>query len=310
MEDLLEACNRALLEQNPESNGIQRRQLFEDIRFMESEQGWSIPLVRLKFGRKVFYRYEHSDFSINKRILNDDELNQIKSAIQLLSRFTGTPQLEWVKEMIPRLEAKLGLIPKKNEVIGFESNIDLKGLQFFSPLFQAIVNERVLMVHYKDFKSPDYYEIIFHPYYLKQFNNRWFVFGLNAANGITTWNLALDRIISIEEIADEYRPSTHDWDDYFYDIVGVTRPADVPLQQIVLKFSLNLAPYIVTKPIHPSQKHHYEDDGLIVRIQLIPNFEFERLVLSFGESVRVLDPSTFKDRIAQRLQAASKLYSI
>lgn len=137
-EDLLEECNKALMDFDPNSEGIQRRQLFDDIRFMESEAGWSIPLGRIRHGRKVYYRYEDLSFSISNQPLNDSEAEQIKSALQIFSRFSGTPQFEWVNEMIPMLESKFGLIERKSEIISFESNIDLKGLHFLTPLFNEI----------------------------------------------------------------------------------------------------------------------------------------------------------------------------
>ena len=307
-EDLLEECNRAIMEFDPHSAGIQRRQLFDDIRFMESEQGWSIPLVRFRYGRKVFYRYEDLSFSINNQPLNDLEAEQIRSALQIFSRFSGTPQFEWVNEMIPMLESKFGLIERQNEIISFESNLDLKGLHFLTPLFNAIINERVLLVKYKDFKSSEPYEIIFHPYYLKQFNSRWFAFGLNADNQIQNWNLALDRIESILESNIKYRKSEMDWEEYFYDMVGVTRPEGIELQEIVLKFSPEVAPYIITKPIHPSQKHKNDPTGLEVRISVIQNFELERLILSFGEQVKVISPEDFRDRMFRRINSAVNLY--
>lgn len=308
IEDLLDECNNALIELDPHSNGIQKRQLFDDIRFMESEAGWSIPLERFRHGRKVFYRYEDLSFSINNQPLNDAEAEQIKSALQIISRFSGTPQFEWVNEMIPMLESKFGLIERKSEIISFESNIDLKGLHFLTPLFNAIVNERVLLVKYKDFKSSEPYEINFHPYYLKQFNNRWFAFGLNSDNQVSNWNLALDRIESLSETSLEYKPSKTDWEEYFYDLVGVTRPEGVDLQEIVLKFTPEVAPYVITKPIHPSQKHKSDSKGLEVNIKVIPNFELERLILSFGEQVQVISPKKLKDRITQRLKSTILCY--
>jgi predicted DNA-binding transcriptional regulator YafY len=307
-EDLLEECNKALANFDPKSKGIQRRQLFDDIRFMESEAGWSIPLTRYRYGKRVYYRYEDLSFSINNQPLNDSEAAQIKSALQILSRFSGTPQFEWVNELIPLFESKLGLIERKNEIISFESNIDLKGLHFLTPLFNAIVNERVLLVTYKDFKSSEPYEITFHPYYLKQYNNRWFVFGLNSDNQIPNWNLALDRIESLSETTHKYKPSEIDWEEYFFDLVGVTRPANAKLQDIVLKFSPEVAPYVITKPIHLSQKHKNDPTGLEVKIKVIPNFELEKLILSFGEQVKVISPQDFKERISRRLKEASLLY--
>lgn len=109
-EDLLEDLNKALQDFNYESEGIQRKQLYDDIRFTESEQGWSISLEKKHYGRRVYYRYEDLHFSINNQPLNDSEAEQIKSALQIISRFSGTPQFEWVNEMIPMLESKFGLI--------------------------------------------------------------------------------------------------------------------------------------------------------------------------------------------------------
>ena len=308
LEDLLEECNKALTDLDPDSKGIQRRQLFDDIRFMESEAGWSIPLSKIRYGRKVYYRYEDLSFSINNQPLNASEAEQIKSALRIISRFSGTPQFEWVNEMIPMLESKFGLIERKSEIISFESNIDLKGLHFLNPLFNAIVNERVLLVKYKDFRSSESYEITFHPYYLKQYNNRWFAFGLNSDNQVPIWNLALDRIESLSEISREYKQSETDWEEYFFDLVGVTRPEGVNLQEIVLMFTPEVAPYVITKPVHPSQKSTNGPNGLEVKIKVIPNIELEGLILSFGEQVRVISPQDFKERIFQRLRSAGRLY--
>ena len=144
--------------------------------------------------------------------------------------------------------------------------------------------------------------------YLKQYNNRWFVFGLNSDNQVPIWNLALDRIESLSETAQKYKQSDTDWEEYFFDLVGVTRPESENLQEIVLKFSPEVAPYVITKPIHPSQKHKNDPTGLEVKIKVIPNFELERLILSFGEQVKVISPQDFKERISQRLKSAGRLY--
>ena len=76
-EDLLNECNDALMDFDPDCGGIGRRQLFDDIRFMESEQGWSVALERQRYDRKMFYRYEDPSFSINNQPLNEFEAEQI-----------------------------------------------------------------------------------------------------------------------------------------------------------------------------------------------------------------------------------------
>ena len=303
-QDLLEEINKALVEYNGPGSGIKRRQLFEDIKFMESDQGWAVPLERKKEGRRVYYRYADNDFSISNQPLNENEVNQIEAAISVLSRFSGAPQFEAVQEMIPVLQDRLGLKGTSREVISLESNIDLKGIERLSTFYDAIVNEQVLEVEYKDFKSEESSPIIFHPYYLKQYNNRWFVFGLNEELDIPTWNLALDRVEKITHTRNEYRQSEIDWQDHFYDIVGVTKIPNREIQEIVLEFSEKSAPYVKTKPLHPSQKTEEKDDKLIVKIKVIPNYELESLILSFGENVRVLGPDELQCKLQSRLKNA------
>ena len=67
IDDLIDACEEALDYYNG-IGGVSRRQIFEDIKFMESETGWNIPLERKKDGKKVYYRYKKSDFSINQQL--------------------------------------------------------------------------------------------------------------------------------------------------------------------------------------------------------------------------------------------------
>ena len=307
-QDLLNEINKALEEFNGPGSGIKRRQLFDDIKFMESDQGWSIPLDRKKDGRKVYYRYTDPEFSIGNQPLNEAELSQIEAAISVLSRFSGAPQFEAIQEMIPVLKDRLGLDHTSKEVIGLESNIDLKGIEYLSRLYDAITKEEVLEIEYQDFKSDDSFTLTFHPYYLKQYNNRWFALGLNEELDIPTWNLALDRIKSINQTRKAYKPTNIDWNDYFYDIIGVTRFQDKEPETVVLEFSKNVAPYVETKPIHPSQMTEWLDGRLRVFINVIPNYELESLILSFGEKLSVLKPKYLKTKISNRARVNSHNY--
>ena len=307
-QDLLKECNSALASANYDSDGIQKRQLYDDIRFMESEEGWSIDLRKLKFGRKVYYRYADPSFSINNQPLNASEAEQLKSALQILSRFSGLPHFEWINEMIPSVESKLGAVAREREIMSFQSNVDLKGFHHITPLFNAIVNQRVLQVSYQDFKSREPYNVNFHPYFLKQFNDRWFAFGLNAEFEISNWNMPVDRIQSITETDDQYKLSNIDWEMYFYDIVGVTRLLDDEPCEVTLRFVPSVAPYITTKPIHPSQRSRLSEDGLEVKIKVILNYELESLLLSFGDRVEVLSPASLRKKVGDRLFHATKTY--
>ena len=91
MENLIEECNQAIYNFTGKQDGVKRRQVYDDITFMESEQGWAIHLKRHKDGRKVFLRYEDINFSINNSPLNTAEEEQLKDALFTLSRLKGMP---------------------------------------------------------------------------------------------------------------------------------------------------------------------------------------------------------------------------
>ena len=170
--DLIEACNDAIYDYSGIEDGVKRRQVLDDIKFMESEQGWNIPLEHIRDGHKVYFRYEDMSFSINNQPLNETEENQLKEALLTLSRFKGMPQFEWVDEITARLDSGLGLSKTSKQIIEFEQNDFLQGLEFITPLYNAILYKKVLNVLYKSFKRVNNQTISFHPYYLKQYKNR------------------------------------------------------------------------------------------------------------------------------------------
>jgi len=307
-QNLLDKVNEVLEDFDPASAGIKTRQLRDDIRFMKSEAGYSAPIVAYSDGKKAYYRYEDKDFSINNSPLNATEAEQLKNAISILQRFEGAPQFEWINEIGPMLSNQFGLDKTEKKIISYDSNIDYTGYDKIQPLFNAVVNKRVLKIHYTSFRNEDY-DLIFHPYYLKQYNNRWFVFGLHTEFNNPCWNLALDRIMTIEEIDSVYIDTDIDWEDHFYDIIGVTKPSDHAVEEVELIFSEEQSKYVSTKPLHASQRSKILDSGeLQIKLRIIPNYELEMKLLSFGEKVKIIKPEYLKVKILKRLQQAIKSY--
>jgi len=308
IDDLIEACNDTIFEYSGIEDGVKRRQVLDDIKFMESEQGWNVPLDHIRDGHKVYYRYEDMSFSINNQPLNETEENQLKEALLTLSRFKGMPQFEWVDEITARLDSGLGLSKSNQQIIEFEQNDFLQGMEHITPLYNAILYKKVLNVSYKSFKSDNIQTIIFHPYYLKQYKNRWFVFGLNEELSLIT-NLALDRIVAIEDNKEAYIPNTIDFSEYFEDVIGVTVDKEAKLEKILLKANSDLYPYIQTKPLHGSQKKkETADTYVLIELELIPNYELESLILSYGEGIEVLSPKILREKIKTRLELSTKNY--
>ncbi|MDL2247231.1 WYL domain-containing protein [Bacteroides sp. OttesenSCG-928-J23] len=302
--DLIKACNDALYNQVGLLNGVKERQVRDDIKSMEDI--WEIPLGRYKEGKKMYYRYDDLKYSINNQSLNETEINQLNEAIYVLNRFKGMPQFGWMEEILTRLESTFKLKGDSTNAVGFEHNPYLKGLSFFSDIFNAIVNKEPLRIKYKRFdREPK--EYIFHPYFLKQYNHRWFLFGLcehlKEKKSIT--NLALDRI---EEMTNAHIPyienSDIDFDEYFEDVIGVTVHKKES-ELIVLDIDNALFPYIETKPLHGSQKIKSKNQQTTtIELNLIVNYELENLLLGYIDKIRVVAPSYFREKMLLRVKEA------
>ena len=309
IDDLIEECEKVLLEIDSDSNGISRRQILDDITFMESKDGWKIDLTRTRDGRKVFYTYTDPNFSINNMPLNEVELNQLQSVVDILSQFKGMPQFEWLNELVSKLKQGMSSKESADIIIEFDSNQYLKGIEHLGVLHNAVFYKKVLRISYQPFENEKPDDIILHPYYLKQYNNRWFLFGYNADKEKFDWNMALDRIIGIEEIKSKYKKNTIDWAEYFEDVIGVTKPDNAIVENITLHFYGKTGKYMESKPLHGSQKSKWIDGNTLeIKLHLIINYELERLMLSYADSVKVLQPASLIQTIKLRLKAAKETY--
>src|SRR5690606_25773706 len=137
----------------------------------------------------------------------------------------------------------------------FEENEFLLGAEYLTPLYNYIKNEQVIKIQYQSFKSNQIQSYTISPYHLKQYNKRWFLFGRNHVSA-KLQNLALDRIKSINPINIEFSENTIDFDEYFEDIVGVSNDVQKETAKVKILLSDNIIPYILSKPVHGSQKVH------------------------------------------------------
>jgi predicted DNA-binding transcriptional regulator YafY len=256
--------------------------------------------------QKVYYRYQDSNFSISNKPLNETEALQLKEALLTLNRFKGMPQYDWIEELGTRLDAEFKLNKNSDKVLSFEENEYLAGKQFISELYNAIIYKKVLGIEYKTFKGENVTHYQISPYHLKQFNKRWFLFG-KSPNFTSLTNLALDRIVALKEMDFIFEENTIDFNEYFEDVVGVTIP-DAIIETIKINIDKSLVPYIKTKPLHPSQSYKYEDDIHRITLKVIPNYELESLLLSYGEKIQVLEPASFVEKMKNRIEMMKNKY--
>lgn len=298
-------------------DGISIRQIRDDIWHMRNF--YKAPIIAIPTGknekgkmqsnksRKHYYRYSDPKFRIFKNEISDEALEAVRKTIDLLGQYRGIPANGWMDEILSTFEINLGIKPKSDQFVSLERNENLKGLHYLSELITHTIEKHVVKVKYKPFRAEER-EIIFHPYHVKQYNNRWYVYGLNEESN-QLWNLALDRMVSIRMTDGKFIDNNKiDFSTYFDQVVGVTIPnmANEP-EKIVIRFSDKRLPYILTKPIHKSQVQS-ETDPNCIEINVISTKELISLILSYGPDAQVISPESIRDKIKEEIQGMSNLY--
>ena len=315
IEDLVEACNEALYQYNGETKdggGVKKRQVQEDLKFIEREEGYGMLIDAIQDGHRKYYRYHKKGASIKEQPINQEELDLIHNALILLKRFEGVLQFEWLDDLEKRLYTTSKLGETLDSVVSFQHNPYLKGMDaYYKPIFDSIVNKRVIEIVYHPFGKYAR-TIIVIPYYLKQYNNRWFLIGKHKDSKYLS-NFAIDRIESYKETSKPYEPLSEDVDfkEYFSDIVGVSL-SNAPVEEIVLKVSNKAYGYIVTKPLHESQSAvsiPIGEDYWQVILKVQNNYELRSLLRSFGEQIEVMAPASLREMMKDSADAVSKMYN-
>jgi len=309
IDDLIVYVATAIEEYIGSKASISRRQIFKDMDFMRSEAGFRAPIDSYKEGKKVYYRYSDPSYSMAMQQINPIEAELLKTALDVLVRFKGIPQFEFVQELTLKLKKSFQL-EDVGDCIFFDQNEYLKNLNFLGELLKVIQDKGVLRMRYQSFNQDLEEGFLLHPYFLKQYNKRWFLFGQR--EDFENWSsLALDRIIDFSvEQNEAYKPTSIHPDDYFEDLIGVSKPIGLMAQLIQIKINKTLWPYIDSKPLHPSQKViEKQEDYTIIQLDVIPNYEFYAQVLSFGPAVKVIDPESVRFTMKEKLIAMLGNYS-
>lgn len=306
LNDLIEACSDALYEYEGKDIDVSKRTVQLDIQMMRSDKlGYNAPIV--VYDRK-YYKYEDPDYSIVNIPVTDKDVKVMNEAIQVLRQFKDFSLFKEMDGVLQRLEDSVYASQKNNRaIIHLDKNEQLKGLEFIDVIYEAIQNKKVIEVTYQSFNARKSSAMKVHPQLLKEFNNRWFVLATHKGKFIT---LALDRIIKIEIIDDlEYLDLEVNGDEYYKEVVGVT-VSNSRAQSVQFWIDKKNAPYVITKPFHASQRTiETREDGTIFNILVQVNFELERLILGFGDSIEVLKPLKLRERMQKKLRTAIRNYA-
>ena len=311
LDGLIDACSDALYEYTGKDEHISRRTIQLDLQKMRSDElGYNAPII---VKDKKYYTYEDPDYSITNIPLTENDLSLMSEAVGVLKQLSGFSALSGMEDIVGRLEDHVSAVRhEKTPVIYFENNDRLVGLNHIAPLYKAISEKTPVELTYQSFTANRPHSFPFSPYVLKEYRNRWFVYGRRPSNQLLQ-NLALDRIVEVKP-ASAAEPFIDDPDFkpkvFFGDIIGVTKsPGDRP-QRVTFWASPEQVPYITTKPLHKSQRilTVNPDGSVVFEINVVLNYELEREFISFFNGVKVLSPKMLVKHVSRKLKDAADMY--
>lgn len=303
LDDLITACSDALYEYQGIDTGVSRRSIQADLEMMRSNKlGYEAPIIVVD---RKYYTYADKDYSITNSPLNNQDLLVLTEVSNLLSQFKGFSHFNDLNEMLSKLDDKIYAQEMQTQrLIDFEKNDDLKGLEYIEVIRKAIVAKQTCCITYQSFKAKSANELQFSPYLLKEYRNRWFVIGVVRGSNALLYNLALDRIQSISKGTDEYEENKiDDFPNFYRNVIGVSKYPHQKEAEVVFWIDDDNAPYILTKPLHRSQRLIREEEGgKVFSIQVVLNFELERELLGFGAKVKILSPEVLVVQMKEHLK--------
>ena len=311
-ENLSEKCTDGIIEQSGRTskNSISKRSIENDIKVMRGESlGYKAPIIR----KNGFYSYEDKSFSILNATISKQDILNISASIKMFKTYKGLGFFKEVENLIDKLEKQVHqkTYREVQKIICFEEVPPSCGQEQVNPLIESILNKQVLKLTYKKYTNEEEKSYLYHPYFLKEYRNRWYVMGwFDEGKHIKTF--ALDRISSFvsvpEEIyLDDHKPNP---ETYFKNTIGITLNGSEP-ENIKLKFGSSMIPYIKSQPLHRSQEIlEEENDYIILMLKLTLNYELENFLLGFADELEILEPENLRNKISERMANASQKYQL
>jgi predicted DNA-binding transcriptional regulator YafY len=304
-EELLSYINDKL---SDDGKAIDKRTLFRDIKYLIEEKG--APVHRPEKGDE-FYYYT-AKFSIRNVPLDEDDVAILKKAISVLKQVENFQMMEEVEEVIRKLENRVHTrAADQTTILQFEKHTTSSGQEYFDNLLDAIEAKVPIKIFYQPYIYTEPLEKNIHPYLLKEFRNRWFLIGREANTNYVN-NYALDRIKKIKNSDSVFvENDLFDPDHYFDSLIGVSVPRGAQPETIQIKVYKKSVPYIISKPIHHNQQvlKENKDGSMVVELNLIINFEFKSILLSYGAGVEIKKPLSLRKEMSALVKEMQALYT-
>jgi proteasome accessory factor B len=184
-----------------------------------------------------------------------------------------------------------------------------QGTEHLFGLLHAIKNRLQIKFTYHKFweEGPTQREV--YPYALKEFKNRWYLLAKERYDTVVK-TYGLDRIRDLEITTHTFQyPADYSAEEQFRYCFGIIAPNDLEPQEVILSFTHGQGKYIKSLPLHHTQKVLTDNQNeLKISLRIFITFDFVLELLSYGDTVKVLQPQLLANEIKQKHENAYKQY--
>lgn len=180
--------------------------------------------------------------------------------------------------------------------------------EFLPTVLEAIGSSEKIVFTYAGFnRSRAECDILFHPYFVKRYKQRWYMVGLREKTAdIRTY--ALDRVKEMRLMSKNFTmPEDLDPSQFFDNIIGITL-SKAPPRIVKIRATPQQAKYFRALPLHHSQQEEIHDSYSIFTYKLKLNYELVHELLGYGSGVTVLAPKELQVMVTDELRQSMRLY--
>ena len=288
IKDIQVECKRKL-EIEPSLDTLEK-----DFRNMKlaAPKGFDAPIAYCR--KNMGYHYTDPDFSINGVSLNENDINSIKEALELLQSIGGSRVSQSFNYALEKIlvtykeEFPEGNLKRK--IIETESISGSRGFEHFDTLFVACKNRIPVSFTHYSYQKRQFKAVLIHPVLLKEFDNFWYLLGYSESHKALR-TFGFDRIYEPMLLNRKFISIAPEIvNDYYKDIYGVYPINSQPKQAVVFFASPIVSNYFEANPIHESQVCKKNDEGCVFTLQVIPSMELVKLLRSYGSELLVIKP--------------------
>ncbi|MFN2367008.1 MAG: helix-turn-helix transcriptional regulator [Desulfurivibrionaceae bacterium] len=289
---------------------VSPKTIMRDMDYLKNQCDAPLSYDRSRHG----YYYTEENYQLPAIKINESDLLAICLTRKIMEQHRNTPIYRKLAAVFDRIEKSLperitispAWIDERISVLG-DSRADIDPM-IWETVAKTLHHYRGLRISYLKPGATENSERRIDPYHVVSFQGEWYLIGFcHLRAGIRIF--AISRIKRARALKAAFTiPADFNLDDFTDSNFGLFGSARQ--QEVKIRFSPKIAPYIMERDQHPEQTMVREEDGaLLLSFPTRHLLGVKRWILSWGSDAEVLAPAKLRAEIRREIMKYSQVYS-